>query len=373
MFRPETLTGRRHLLIRLKGFRLPGCTYCTSFESLSRCCFCTGMQHLASHSSPPSSSNESESACRGTHCAETSDFENTGIDAADMRNNSLVLPFNPQPRRTDNWLLDLPTEVRHSIYEYLFCDVQSPVWISRHYKLWPTDEVDARDWIFQTQVFRLCRKIHDDAVRFAYGFNVFKVQDDFATFARLGSTALSSIRHLTIVQGAWRAETADEDAAWQIVQQRCLSLEWLEVVLHADMLIPAIPYLGCFLEEAQRCGTSPNIGVDLHVWDRHFSFDFGNRDYIRAQELINGTHVDGPHNPKFISAEKRGMRLPTRAQEIVLTADVTSGTIRALDDYLASSNPGLLRKSSKNLPRKGYRAAGGRSNRYWYRVGSSDP
>jgi hypothetical protein len=285
-----------------------------------------------------------------------------------MRNNSLVLAFNPPPRRTDNWLLDLPTEVRHSIYEYLFCDSPSPVWLIHHYPSWPSLEVESKDWIFQTQVFRLCKRIYEDAVRFAYGFNVFKLQDDFSTFGCLGMTALSSIRHLTIVQGAWRAETPHEDKAWQVVGKHCPSLEWLEVVLHADMLIPAIPYLRSFLDDAKRQGNSPSIGVDLHVWDRHFSFDVGHRDYGRAQKMIEGTHVDGPHNPKFISPEKRVMRLPSRTQEIVLTADVTAGTIRALDDYLETTSPVSLKKSSRTVPRKGYRAAGGRSSRYWYQV-----
>jgi hypothetical protein len=237
--------------------------------------------------------------------------------------------------------------------------------ITRNYRLWQTFTSSEPDPIFETQTFRLCKKIHEDAVRFAYGFNDFELRDDFSEFCRLGATALSSIRNLTVTQGGWCAETSVEDGAWAIIRDQCLGLIHLEVVLHSDMLVPAIPYLREFLfnKDGQSC---PKVAVDLHVWDRHFSFDTDNRDYLRAQQMIDGTYVSGPLSPKSIPPRERITRLPRHTAHIVLTADVAAGTVRALDDYLASLSSPFLVKSSKNVPMKGHRAAGGRSNRYWY-------
>lgn len=271
-----------------------------------------------------------------------------------------------QSRWTDNWLLDLPTEVRHSIYRYLLCEISHPIWITSHYKLWPSFKTSEADPIFQTQLFRVSQKVHDDAVRFAYGFNAFEVRDDFTAFCHLGQKALSCIRKLTVVQGAWRAETEWEDRAWSVISAHCASLETFDVVLHADMLIPAIPFLLHYSSTNQKEGPIPKIAVDLHVWDRHFSFDTENRDYVRAKQLLTGTHIHGPNSPRFISPQWRITRLPRRASEIVLTADVTSGTIRALDDYLEFLDAPFLVKSARTVPEKGYRAAGGRSQRCWY-------
>lgn len=284
-----------------------------------------------------------------------------------MRNGSVALPANPHPRRSDNWLLDLPTEIRQSIYRYLFCDSPSPIWIARHYKLWPALQLGEAEPIFQTQAFRLCKRLQDDTVRFAYGFNDFQVRDDFRAFCELGKTALSSIRNLTVVQGAWRAETSVETKAWDLIQDQCLSLDSLEVVLHSDMLIPAISVLEN-LEWRDEEGVGPKIAIDLHVWDRHFAFEPENRDYVRTQKLMRGTHVSSPHTPKFIPPRQRIMRLPIQSRQIVLTADVTSGTIRAIDDFLASLESPFLVKSWKGMPETGYRAVGGRSSRYWYDI-----
>jgi hypothetical protein len=279
-----------------------------------------------------------------------------------------ALPSNPHPRRTDNWLLDLPTEVRHAIYHRLFCETKYPIWIAQHYKLWATLLPSKPNHIFQTQTFRLCKSIHEDAVKYAYGFNCFELRDDFAAFCRLGRCALASIRDLTVIQGAWRAETDIENEAWSIIQQSCDGLANLEVVLHADMLIPAIPCLEELVKTAASEASIPKVAVDLHVWDRHFSFDSDTRDYARAQQLLNGTYVGGPNRPKFIPPRDRILRLPTEAHQIVLTADVASGTIRALDEYLASLDRPLLEKSLMDTPVKGHRAVGGRSNRYWYNL-----
>jgi hypothetical protein len=208
--------------------------------------------------------------------------------------------------------------------------------------------------------------LHDDAVRYAYSFNAFELRDDFTAFCRLGALALSSIRSLTVVQGAWRAETPIEDSAWSLIGSRCLNLQRLEVILLAEMLIPAIPYLAELSETSGTEEKSAKIAVDLHVWDRHFVFDADNRDYTRAQQMINGTHVSGPHTPRFIPPRERILRLPVAAHQIILTTDVTSGTLRAVDDYLSLCENPFLIKTTRDLPEKGYRAAGGRSNRYWY-------
>ena len=282
-----------------------------------------------------------------------------------MRNGSVALPANPHPSRSANWLLDLPTEIRQSVYRYLFCDSPSPVWIARHYKLRPALEVVEAEPVFQTQAFKLCKSLHDDTVQFAYGFNRFEVRDDFGAFCQLGRMALSSIRNLTVIQGAWRAETSVETRAWDIIQDQCLSLENLEVILHSDMLVPAISFLEG-LEWRDEDGVGPSIAIDLHVWDRHFAFDSEQRDFVRAQQLMKGTHIGGPNSPRFIPPKQRIMRLPIQPKQIVLTADVTLGTVRAIDAFLASMESPFLEKSSKCMPQTGYRAVGGRSSRFWY-------
>ena len=282
-----------------------------------------------------------------------------------MRNGSVALPANPHPSRSANWLLDLPTEIRQSVYRYLFCDSPSPVWIARHYKLRPALDVVEAEPVFQTQAFKLCKSLHDDTVQFAYGFNRFEVRDDFGAFCQLGRMALSSIRNLIVIQGAWRAETSVETRAWDIIQDQCLSLENLEVILHSDMLVPAISFLEG-LEWRDEDGVGPSIAIDLHVWDRHFAFDSEQRDFVRAQQLMKGTHIGGPNSPRFIPPKQRIMRLPIQPKQIVLTADVTLGTVRAIDAFLASMESPFLEKSSKCMPQTGYRAVGGRSSRFWY-------
>ena len=211
-----------------------------------------------------------------------------------MRNGSLTLPANPHPDRTDNWLLDLPTEIRQSIYRYLFCDNPSSIWIARHYKsVWLIPQPSEPEPVFQTQVFRLCKALHNDAVGFAYGFNEFEVKDDFSAFCRLGTIALCSIRNLTLFQGAWRAETDMEAQSWGIIQSRCSGLENLELVLHADMLLPAIPYLDT-LRSRNTGGSTARVAVDLHVWDKAFVFEMENRDYMRTWGAVERYSYWGP-------------------------------------------------------------------------------
>ena len=260
-----------------------------------------------------------------------------------------------------NKLLDLPTEVRHRIFEYLFCANPGQLWMTSHYKTPSLGIVTTPEPIFQTQVFRLCTKMYRDAIMFAYSANEIMIRDDFSAFWGLGAAALASIRHLTVMQVAWRAETKVEDRVWTIIQQYCINIARLQVALHDETLLPVIPYL-------KLLPSSQKLYLDLSVWDRHFTFDPIMREHARAKRLIDEGHSTGEYTPQFCPPRQRVMRLPTNARELILSADLTEGSIRALDEYIASQDRPFLLKSPASATSHQFQSVPGRSHRYLYQL-----
>lgn len=271
---------------------------------------------------------------------------------------------DPDPN-DDNKFLSLPTEVRHKIYGYLFCKDPGPIWLVSHYQLFqPLYAIPASrsDPIFETQLFRCCKKSYRDAAAFAYMFNRFEVRGDLTAFYSLGQLALTSLRSLSIVQGPWKSG-AQEDKTWALIQQHCSGLEHLELVLQQDTLLASIPFLDTLQDGQTQEQQNPSLALDIYIWDRHFSFDPLYRDLAWSKGVIRNSIENAGANSM---ARRRVLSLPRRARHIVLTADLTAGAVQALDAYIASLDKKTFTKSTKAPPHHGPRAVGGRSTRFWY-------
>lgn len=272
--------------------------------------------------------------------------------------------------RKGRTFMDLPAEIRYAIYRYLFCHHgESPIWLSTKYCALQTFEpVEEEEPIFHTAIFRVCRAIHEDSVKFAYGVNNFVLRDSFPAFCRLGSSALAAIRHLTIMHTTWTSENEAEDRAWAVIQRQCTNLKRLEVELHADLLLQSIPHLTLFFHSLARDDQRrppPGLTLDLYVWDKYFSFDPSDRDMYRARNLLLGIEEKCSHTPRFVDPQARVLRLPSAAEDIVLRADVSQSAVQALDNFLKCSWWIPLVKETRVLPITGRRAVG-RSKRFCY-------
>ncbi len=267
----------------------------------------------------------------------------------------------------NNRLLSLPTEVRHKIYNYLYCKISGPLWLASHYQLFQplysvTFPVPRPDPTFETQLFRCCKDLHEDAVSFAYAANKFELRGgDLTVFCGLSQTALSSIRTLIVLQGPWKS-AVQEDRTWALIQKCCSGLEHLEVVLQQDNLLASIPFLGSFQDDQTPREQKPLLALDVYVWDRHFSFDPLSRDLAWSEDVIRRSVKKAGADSM---ARTRILGLPRQARHIVLTADVTAGAVQALDTYFASLHIKRFIKISKAPPQYGPRA-GGRGTRFWY-------
>lgn len=268
----------------------------------------------------------------------------------------------------DNAFLNLPIEVRHKVYRHLFCKQAEPVWIVAHYRVFKPLHmvmVSQPDPIFETPLFRCCKRFHDDAVPFAYGANSFELRGDLSSFCTLNRLALSSIRNLSVTQERW-TDSSQEEKTWQLIQQCCGSLEVLEIMINQDTLLSAIPILTVSRSISSSLLDLPKLALDLYVWDRHFQFDPFIRDLARSRDILQRSE-SREHLEHII--RKRLLRLPDRLQMAVLVADVTEGAVSAIDNHLGSMISLYCSKSSRDPPRFGPRAAGGRSKRFWYHVG----
>ena len=91
------------------------------------------------------------------------------------------------------------------------------------------------------------------------------IRDDFSAFWGLGAAALASIRHLTVMQVAWRAETKVEDRVWTIIQQYCINIARLQVALHDETLLPVVPYLKLLPSSQKLYLDLIGVGQAFHV------------------------------------------------------------------------------------------------------------
>ena len=259
-------------------------------------------------------------------------------------------------------LLDLPVEIRHSIYSYLFLH-RSPIAIGTRYIGLKFGE--AYDPVFYTPFFWVSKKAHLDSISYAYGVNQLVLKDTFKAFTSLSDTALAAIEHLTVVHSSWTAEHESEGEAWSCLKAKCSGLKYLEVELHSDLLLQSVRYITEFFASMPPDERRPSLVLDLYVWARHFDFDGGTRDYIRSLQMLRGGHKKTPTTPNFVDPKARVLRLPRKAKSIVLSADLNAATVQALDAFLAENDEIKLVKTSEIIPRTGRRSSG-RTDRFCY-------
>lgn len=259
-------------------------------------------------------------------------------------------------------LLDLPVEIRHGIYSYLFLH-QSPIQIGTRYIGLKSSE--AYDPVFYTPFFQVSKKAHLDAISYAYGANQFVLKDTFKAFTSLSSTALAAIENLTVVHSSWIAEHESEDQAWGCLKANCIGLRYLEVELHSDLLLQSMQYLNQFFASIPRNEHRPALVLNLYVWAKHFDFDGGTRDYSRSLQMLRGGHRKSPNAPNFVDPRVRVLRLPSRAKNIVLSADLNAATVQAVDAFLDDNENLSLVKTREPIPKTGRRSVG-RSDRFCY-------
>lgn len=271
-------------------------------------------------------------------------------------------------RKTPN-LLDLPVEIRHCIYSYLFLHC-NPIWIGTRYI--GLRFGDAYDPVFCTPFFRVSKKAHLDGISYAYGANQIVLKDTFEAFTSLSSAALASIENLTLIHSSWTQENAPEDKAWECLKRKCIGLKHMEVDLHSDLLLQSVRFLSDFFASLPSNYGRPSLLLDLYVWARHFDFDGGTKDYSRSLVLLKGGHKKTPSTPNFVSPRTRVLRLPSKAKAIVLTADMNEATVQALDAFLAEHDEIPLVKTSENLPTIGRRSIG-RTERFCYTWTEASP
>lgn len=259
-------------------------------------------------------------------------------------------------------LLDLPIEIRHRIYRHLFLH-ENPVAIgTRYIGLRFGDDYDP---VFCTPLFRVSKRASYDAISYAYGKNQLVLKDTFKAFTSLSSIALASIEHLTVVHSSWTAEHESEDQAWSCLKAQCTGLKDLEVELHSDLLLQTVRYLGELFHTVPPHCPRPSLKLDLYVWARHFDLDGGNRDYSRSLQLLRGGHKKTLSTPNFVNPRVRVQRLPSTATSIVLSADLNTATIQALDDFLDEHDEIPLIKTTEPLSKTGRRSLG-RTDRFCY-------
>lgn len=268
--------------------------------------------------------------------------------------------------------MTLPTECRHRIYRELLYQTAQPIWL-RHYVpisalLGSFDaNVHQADPIFQTQVFCISKEIHEDAVMYAYGRNDFQIKEDFAVFCGLSEIALKSIAKLVIVPSMWRCEGPKERDMWLRLQQ-CSNLQRLEIYLHPEVLFPTVRHFTDLRDQLRLLQQKPRILLDLCIWERHLSFDPQPLDYQRTRTLLENSQAPSELTFAHTDPRQRIMRLPLQAHNILLTVDVSAAAVTALDDYLGSSDTPLFSKAVADLPDRGTRSIGGRSQRLWYEL-----
>jgi hypothetical protein len=233
-------------------------------------------------------------------------------------------------------LLDLPPEVRHEIYRHLFCHTPSPItlgvqdFFSKWTSFSPFDEL--REPVFYTALFRANKPISRDALQFAYSSNSFRFDKDIETFCKLGSVALAAIKTLRVYKNAW-LNSSYATAFWDTLRRSCTSLELLIVEAASHVLLGAIPYLKDYMASVPAGQARPRLILDLTVLDRHFSFDFPDRDHQSALQELHENMGQSKHNSAVLQ-RTYVMRLPTHPKEVRFVVDIGPGAYRALTNTL---------------------------------------
>ncbi|OAL25999.1 hypothetical protein AYO20_10268 [Fonsecaea nubica] len=248
-----------------------------------------------------------------------------------------------QPRKRLG-LLDLPTEVRHQIYAYLFCHKPNPITLGFHdfytkWATWPLSD-EARETphepTFHTALFRVNKAISRDALQFAYGANSFRFDKDIQTFCHLGAIALASIKTLRVYRNAW-LNSSYATSFWRTLDRHCPGLELIVIEAASHILLAAIPYLKDFMASIPHGQAKPRLVLDLNVWDRHFSFDFPDGDYQTALQDLRRTMVESDWK-ESLDPYIYVMRMPRHVKEIRFALDLGPGAFRALEEVLSQSS-----------------------------------
>ncbi|KIV85450.1 hypothetical protein PV11_01144 [Exophiala sideris] len=252
----------------------------------------------------------------------------------------------------------LPPEIRHQIYTHLFCHKPAPIplgpgILEPRFGLPGKDDARDKQPTFYTAIFRVNKSISRDALRFAYSANSFQLTADLSCFFGLSQTALASIKSLTVFNNCW-IEGRPSTKVWDILNQKCSSLETLAVQPSSHLLWQALPHLKEYVHSFPQGQPKPRLIIDVYVWDRHFSFDTAEHEYQRAlQELNGGTGADGTQG--FMRPGEIAIRLPKQVKQIDFVLDVNAGGVRALTEFLQSSSDLPLVKTTELLPCKNYR------------------
>jgi hypothetical protein len=249
-------------------------------------------------------------------------------------------------------LLDLPVEVRHQIYRYLFCIKWEPVLLGRQdpeKKLWLTeaDELLELEPTFHAALFRVNETISYDALRFAYSSNAFRIGKDVKTFSKLGPIALGSIKSIRLYRNCWAIGSEVQDL-WVNINQRCPNLEMVILEASPYVLLGAVPYVRHFIAATARSSSTPKMVLDMNILARHFSFDDPESEY---HLLLNQLRWNGDgHVSRWDQSLTYVMRLPRHVQEIRFVMDVGAGAFRAFQQIL-QEYPDIKFRQASDIPR----------------------
>ncbi len=252
-------------------------------------------------------------------------------------------------------LLDVPPEVRHEIYRQLFCNKPSPITLGFQDYLtkWASFSLldEPQEPIFHAALFRVNKAISRDALEFAYSSNTFRLDKDIETFTKLGTIALASIRTLRVYKNAW-LNGSYATAFWKTLNEACPRLELLVVEAPSHVLLRAIPYLKDFMASSPPGPTTLRLILNLTILDRHFSFDFPDREY---QSALQDLRDDAEHEEERSARPQYAyvMRLPRHVKEIRFVLDVGPGAFRALDECLKGTTDLCFIKNNDIAPLAG--------------------
>ncbi|EXJ63021.1 hypothetical protein A1O7_03465 [Cladophialophora yegresii CBS 114405] len=273
-------------------------------------------------------------------------------------------------------LLGLPPEVRHEIYGQLFCHKPSPItlgvqdFFTRWASFQPSADEPQQEPTFYTAIFRVNKAISRDALQYAYSANSFRFDKDIATFSNLGTIALASIKTLRVYKNTW-LNSSYATTFWQTINHYCSSLELLIVEAASHVLLSAMPYLKDFMASIPARQAKPRLILDLTVLDRHFSFDFPDREYQSARQDLEGNMADsnGANSPR--PQYTYVMRLPRHVKEIRFVLDMGPGAFRALKGALEEATDLFFVKSDDIPPvaRDGIEGRGIRHCFTWQETG----
>ncbi|KEF61911.1 uncharacterized protein A1O9_03483 [Exophiala aquamarina CBS 119918] len=271
-------------------------------------------------------------------------------------------------------LIDLPIEVRHEIYKHLFCHEPSPLSFAsvRNATTLAVGSVDedVTPPIFYTSIFRVNKAISRDALQFAYSANSFTLTSDMTRFCSLGDIALTSMKSVRLYNNGFRPRE-DSRQMWHTLSHRCPNLEQLVLEPSGYILVQVIPYLKDFLRTGPEEESRPEVLVDLYLLDRHFSFDFPDRDYRQALQALK-KRVAPDAWDGFLKPKQVIMNLPKHVKQVHLIADVSPGVVRALDEVLKDdSTLRLVRMTETLFPTAGSQRVG-RQTRFCYFWNSTD-